>query len=166
MILVAAATIGAASAGAATGHQPSKTLVENGPVRALEEHCAKGALDARVTIPRLEFAPAQAVTVHATIRNVSADACTFSASPRGPSSVMGPCGSVSMEIKNSNGTNVWPGTVPYMCPLMTSFSLPAGGHFAATGSWDQLTAVDPHQAPPGRYRLVVGGTLTFSITIS
>jgi hypothetical protein len=165
MILVAAATIGAASAGAATGHQPSQTLVKSGPVRALGEHCAKGALVARVTIPRLEFAPAQAVTVHATIRNVSAEACSFPASHGGPN-IMGPCGSVSMEIESTTGTNVWPGTVPYMCPLMTSFSLPAGGHFAATGSWDQLSATDPHQVPPGHYRLIVGGSLSFSITIS
>jgi hypothetical protein len=134
-------------------------------VRAADEHCAKNALEARVTIPRLEFAPAQEVTVHATVRNVSAEACSFPASHGGPDT-MGPCGSVSMEIESTNGANVWPGTVPYMCPNMTSFSLPAGGHFAATGSWDQRTATDPHQAPPGRYRLIVGGSLSFSITIS
>jgi len=165
-ILVGLATVWASASGAATGHRTSKALVQSGTVMAVNEHCEKSALDARVTIPRLEFAPAQVVTVHASIRNVSAEACTFTASPRGPSPVMGPCASVSMEIENTNGANVWPGTMPYSCPLLTSFSLPAGGHFAATGSWNQRTAVGSHQVSPGRYRLIVGGRLSFSITIT
>jgi hypothetical protein len=50
--------------------------------------------------------------------------------------------------------------------MLSLLDLPAGGHFAATGSWDQKTAVDSRQVPPGRYRLIVGDSVSFVITIS
>jgi hypothetical protein len=164
-ILVAAATIGAANAGATTGHPTSRALVESGPVVVLDDSCGAHALEARVTISRLEFSPAQPVTVHATVRNVGSSPCTVAGTPQGPTTAIGPCSSLSLEVENRHGTNLWPGNAAYGCPMLSVAHLPAGGHFSATGSWDQKTAVGSRQVPPGRYRLIVGDSLSFTISI-
>jgi len=163
-IVVALSGVGA-SAAWATGHQGSRALVRSGPVTALEEHCGAKALQARVTIPRLVFAPAQAVTMRATVRNVGAAACTLAGGSDAATGFIGPCNTLSLEVLNSGGANIWPGTASFGCPALESVSLAAGGHFSTVGTWNQETAVNPHQVPAGHYRLIVGGTLSFSITI-
>jgi hypothetical protein len=166
-MLVALCCLAASPAGAATG-PGSQGLVKSGHV-FVGGSCPVASVVATVTIQTLEFAPGQPVTLHATVRNVSGSQCTVFGRGSKPTASMGPCNSISLKVLNSRGVDVWPGSVPYMCPLLLQLSFAAGAQFRAVGTWNQDSAqysvFGGHPVPAGHYRVVVGGRLSFSITI-
>jgi len=163
MLVVALGLLAAPPAGASSGPAGSRGLVKSGPV-FLDGGCGAKSVVARVTIGTLEFAAAQPVTLHATVRNVSESQCAVVGRAGGPTTAMGPCNSLSLKVLNSRGVNIWPGSVPYMCPLLLQLSFTAGAQFRAVGTWNQESA-SGRRVPAGRYRVVVGNTLSFAITI-
>jgi hypothetical protein len=126
--------------------------------------CPAASVVATVTIRTLEFAMGQPVTLHATVRNVSGSQCTVVGRGGEPTASMGPCSSLSLKVENSRGATVWPGAV-YMCPLLQQLSFAAGAQFRTVGTWNQESVFGGHQVPAGHYRVIVGGKLSFSITI-
>lgn len=114
-----------------------------------------------MTISRLVFRATQPVSVRAVVRNVGTVPCDYAGYAVGPQTI-GPCGMISMEIENSAGVNVWPGNAAYFCPMMVGEPIPPGRSVVANGSWNQDQDT---LAPRGRYRLIIGRELVFSITL-
>ena len=67
----------------------------------------------------------------------------------------GPCGSVSFQILDAHGHNVWPGNEVVNCPALGSAQLAAGATVSGTGSWDQTRPNSVRRVAPGNYTLVV-----------
>ena len=65
--------------------------------------------------------------------------------------IVGPCGSLSVTVRNAQGVAVYPGPVYYNCPFLTSFRLASHATATATGTWNQTellpTAVTPSTRP-------------------
>jgi hypothetical protein len=163
MLVAALGLLAASPAVASSGHPGSRGLVQSGPV-SLDGSCAAKSVVARVTISTLAFAAAQPVTLHATVRNVSGSPCAVVGRAGGFTSAMGPCNSLPLKVLNSRGVNVWPGSATYNCPMLLQLSFAAGAQFQAVGTWNQQSA-SGRRVPAGHYRVVVGDTLSFAITI-
>jgi hypothetical protein len=166
-----------APAGATSPPTPSSALTKSA-------HFAYGQCPARTTIlkasiARLTFAKGQPVVVHVTITNTSATACgdvtSTGSTPAPPPSrvVVGQCGQISLVVDNRKGQNIYPGLQVIMCPFIPGPALPAKGSVSATGAWDQLAYPPQHPQPgnahavaPGRYKLTIGGQVSFPITIT
>lgn len=141
--------------------KPGPVRVRSGPVAVLAGDCPVRSIEARVAIPRLVFTVTQPVSVRAVVHNVGTVACDYAGSSVGTQSI-GPCGMISMEIENRSGAEVWPGNARFGCPMVVGGSIPPGGSVVAVGSWNQDQDT---LAPRGRYRLIVGQKLVFSITL-
>jgi hypothetical protein len=153
-------------ADASSGHHATAHRARSQPVLAKQgpvmlSGCRAGTIEASVTIPRAVFAADQQVTVRANVRNVGTTPCGYPGSSGTPQEA-GPCGMISMEIENAKGVDVWPGKRVYSCPALFEESIVPGGTVVVVGSWsrDEATAV-----LPGKYRLIVGRLLVFSITL-
>jgi|SRR6516162_1385667 hypothetical protein len=124
--------------------------------------CSGRAVRLRATIPQSAFPPGQTVYVTATVRNVSTRTCVFGGTGT-RSLFLGPCGSLPMAVYNRAGTEVWPGRIAPSCPEIGPTTLQPGSPAIATGQWPQTMGfANPRPAPPGKYRLVIGGSLPLS----
>jgi hypothetical protein len=156
--------------------------------------CSASAIEMLVSIPRATYTRGQNVNVTALIRNVGQTPCSFvrmgppvaagsnpaSASASANQDVgMGPCGAMTLVVRNKKGTAVWPGAV--FCPLLTTSGpgLEPGAQLIAKGSWNQEIEPGPGhkpfsagtvspgevRAPRGSYSLVVDKQFTFHIRL-
>jgi hypothetical protein len=142
-----------------------RVLVESGGVSLVPSTaggCPPASLRAVIRVSSL--VGGRGVSVTATVDNVGARACPYEG--RSPTAVqqLGPCGVMTLKVVNGRHRDVWPGNGLSMCPLLTSELLAPGARFTATGRWNGVLALGG-PAPPGRYRLVVGGHLTFGFTL-
>lgn len=147
------------SAGSAHG-----ALIKTGPVSfapSAPGGCASADLRATVRVSNL--VGGRGVLVTASVRNHGATACPYEGSP-GPVQALGPCGVMTIEVLNAHNRDVWPGDIAYMCPLLIAERLAPGALIVATGRWNGTLAAGD-LAPSGRYQLVVGGHLSFRITL-
>jgi hypothetical protein len=164
--LAASAILVASPVGASPGHHPiagqspvAPTVIKVGPVDVGD--CPPGTIEATVTIPRTVFTVNQPVSVRAVVRNTGTVPCDYAGLSAKPQEA-GPCGMLSMEVENARGLDVWPGNVAYNCQAEFEESIPPKGSVVAVGSWSQDEGT---LAPRGRYRLIVGRKLAFSITL-
>jgi hypothetical protein len=87
-----------------------------------------------------------------------------------PSIGLGPCGPLPLSIRNARGAQVFPSVGNLACPVLMGQALTAHATLRASGTWDRVEgglrpARIPTPAPPGRYRLVVGGvSVPFTLT--
>lgn len=126
-----------------------------------------------VTVPRHAFTPSEAVTYTVRLRNNGATTCgqALAQIPQARRALtVGPCGTLSTVFRNSRGVDVFPGPVAYGCPAEFGFRLGPHTSASTTGSWNQIEAlgspVHMRHAPPGSYRLVVGGAVTVPVTLA
>lgn len=129
------------------------------------DNCSESDVTMRASIPRHQYPLSQPVTVTAVLRNRGNRTCTYNGG--GTRTSFGPCGSFPMDILNSSGVHVWPGPVLPSCPGLGQAKLRPGGHVVVTGNWPQTTGFNEASpaAPPGRYRLVVDRTISFTIVL-
>jgi hypothetical protein len=129
------------------------------------DNCSGSDVTMRASIPLHQFPLSQPVTVTAVLRNRGNRTCTYNGG--GTRTSFGPCGSFPMDILNKSGVNVWPGPVSPSCPSLGQAKLRPGGHVVVTGIWPQTTGFNEASpaAPPGRYRLVVDTTISFTIVL-
>ena len=140
------------------------------------QNCNAHHITLSVTVPRHAFTPDQPVTFAVRLRNTGATGCGAQLSravpfpQAGRSLTVGPCGILAVVVRNTSGVNVYPSPVIPSCPAELGFRLGPHSSAATTGSWDQTEylgrPVTTQQAPPGTYRLVVGGAVTVPITLS
>jgi hypothetical protein len=153
------------------------------PALTKSTHFAYGECAAKTTVLKasldhLTFAKGQAVVVHVTITNTSTRPCgdvTTNGSnppPLPTRIVIGICGQVSLQVDTRNGHNIFPGLQTYMCPFIPGPALSAHGSVSANGTWNQVAYPAPttpgrtsHAVAAGRYRLIIGGELSFPITV-
>jgi hypothetical protein len=142
-----------------------RVLVKSGGVSLIPSTaggCPPASLRAVVRVSSL--VGGRGVSVTATVHNVGARACPYEGRPPTAVQQLGPCGALTLKVVNGHHRDLWPGDAVYMCPLLTSELLAPGALFTATGRWNGVLARGG-RAPPGRYRLVVGGHLTFGFTL-
>ncbi len=96
------------------------------------------------------------------MRNGAKTPCNYTApyagialGPTSTTLTAGPCGSVSFQILDAHGHNVWPGNEVVNCPALGSAQLAAGATVSGTGSWDQTKPDSMRRVAPGNYTLVV-----------
>ncbi len=143
-------------------------LVETGPVSLSfsgSSGCPASSVLATVRVSRLVLHPGQTLMVSATVHNVGPTPCPYGGRAPTSTQMLGPCGVLSLEILNAEHRDVWPGDLVFNCPALFNEEVQAGASFRAAGGWNPSS--DPGRpAPPGRYRLIVGGHLSFGITLS
>ncbi len=154
--------------GGAAGADP---LVKSGPVSLGSGACSSAHMEATVRLSTSVLARGQQLAVTASIRDLGATSCVVNG---GLASMrlqpVGPCGIMSLLIENAKGKDVWPGGATYHCFAEKAMPLaPRGASVEARGDWlgivwDAATNSDG-PAPAGRYRVVVGGHIVFSITL-
>lgn len=131
--------------------------------------CAAGQVVLRASIPRTTFTPTQPVEVVGLLQNVGGTDCTYAgdAGAGDGHPTIGPCGVFPMTVRNRHGTNIWPGPAVYSCPMMGQTRFAAGTQVRATGTWPKsvVTRRGSRAAPPGTYRLIVAGKVTFTIRL-
>jgi hypothetical protein len=92
--------------------------------------------------------------------------------PRGSLSfALGPCGSLPLWITNSRGARVYPDAGGISCPLLLGPRLFGHATLRLAGTWDRVEGARrpariPTPAPPGRYRLSVGGVASVPFTLA
>jgi hypothetical protein len=146
--------------------------------------CPARAVELTVTVSARAFGLGQDVRYTVRLHNLSARECLGAAQfgpaqpgsprplPRGSLSfVLGPCGSLPLEVTNARGERVFPNTGGISCPLLLGPPLFGHATLRTTGMWDRVEgglrpARIPTPAPPGRYRLVVGGGISVPFTLT
>jgi hypothetical protein len=125
--------------------------------------CSAADVKMRVSVPKLTFGASQPVTIAAVVHNVGATTCDYSGGVGEVS--IGPCGPVFVQVDNSKGVDVWPGSAPYACPAELAAQLRPGAKVTANGSWDQTDGSTNAVVPRGSYRLIVGGKISFRLIL-
>jgi hypothetical protein len=121
----------------------------------------------RATIVRSTYQPRQTVNVFALVENRSASQCVFGGAAGSSHQHVGPCGAFSLTVTNGQGVSIWPGPVAPSCPAIMAVSLPPGGRIVATGAWPLTIGFSGSSpAPPGKYRVVIGGSIAFFVKIT
>ncbi len=150
--------------------------------------CPARSVELTVTVPARAFGLGQDVRYTVRLHNLSARECLGAAQsglqpgPRSPalpspslrgslSFVLGPCGSLPLGVTNARGERVFPNTGGISCPLLLGPPLFGHATVRMTGTWDRVEgglrpARIPTPAPPGRYRLVVGGVVSVPFTLT
>ena len=115
-----------------------------------------------VVVNTLTLHPGATLDVSFTVRNGAKTPCTYTApyagvapGPTSATVTAGPCGSVSFQILDARGHNVWPGNEVVNCPALGTARLAAGATVSGTGSWDQTKPDSMRRVAPGNYTLVV-----------
>jgi hypothetical protein len=138
------------------------------------ENCNTQHITLSVTVPRHAFTPDEPVTFAVRLRNTGGTNCGAPPAqlvPRaGRSLTVGPCGILPVVVRNARGVNVYPSPVSPSCPADLGLRLGPHRSASTTGSWDQTEYLGrpatTQQAPPGTYRLVVGGAVTVPVTLA
>jgi hypothetical protein len=146
--------------------------------------CPARAVELTVTVSARAFGLGQDVRYMVRLHNLSARECLGPAQPGpaqpgpaqpGPrgslSFALGPCGSLPLGITNARGGRVFPGSGGISCPLLLGPALFGHATLRMSGTWDRVEgglrpARIPTRAPPGRYRLVVGGVVGVPFTLT
>jgi hypothetical protein len=121
----------------------------------------------RSSIEQTTYQPGQAVNVRAYVENRGTTDCVFRGAGAASQQYIGPCGAFSMTVANDRGVSIWPGPVAPSCPAIPAVSLKPGRRIIATGAWPLtigFTGFGP-PAPMGDYRLLIGGSIEFTVRI-
>jgi hypothetical protein len=155
------------SAGPAAASLRGGQLVKTGPVSLSSgpSGCPAASLHATVRVSRLVLRPGQSLMVSATVHNVGSRPCPYNGMAPTSTQGMGPCGVLSIEVLNSRHRDVWPGALLFSCPAQFFEEIQPGASITAAGDWNPSSDAGG-RAPPGRYRVIVGGHLSFGITLS
>jgi hypothetical protein len=144
------------------------------------ENCNAQHITLTVTAPTHSFTPAQPVIVRVQLRNSGSSPCGAAPAGSVPQAhhalTVGPCGPLSLTVRTARGVAVYPGPVVFHCPEETGFELAPHGTARASASWNQVAypassasqvkAPPLEQAPPGSYRITVGGAVTVPIRLA
>ena len=138
------------------------------------ENCNAQHVILSVTVPHHAFTPEQAVTFAVRLRNTGGTTCGAPLAQHVPHArqtlTVGPCGTLPVVVRNPRGLDVYPGPVAYSCPAEFGFRLGPYSTAETTGSWNQTDVLGSpattQQAPPGTYRLVVGGAVTVPVALA
>jgi hypothetical protein len=163
------------SAGASSPGGPAVT--RSGHIAYLG--CRAADVVLRVSVPHSSYGPGQPVRYRVSLHNVSAHSCTAPGAPARASNapvseLLGPCGQLSVVVDNAHGLDVYPGPEAISCPAYLGPVLAAHGTLAASGTWDQsegpliggrLHSHVIRHAPPGRYRIMIGGAVSVAVTL-
>jgi hypothetical protein len=155
--------------GAATPAAPgSGFVVRSGHVSY--ESCRASEVTLTVSVARGAFVPGQLVRYLVVLRNTSSHSCTAPGAGllHGPLPfVLGPCSPISVRIANGRGMDVYPRDAPLSCPAILGPPIPPHHAISSVGTWDQRSAVGAgQQQPPGRYTLIVGGTVRVPVRLA
>jgi hypothetical protein len=179
VVLSVGALAGAPTRSAAGGasRRASMSLSRSGHVSY--QGCPARAVELTVTVSARAFGLGQDVRYMVRLHNLSARECLGPAQPGpaqpGPrgslSFALGPCGSLPLGITNARGGRVFPGSGGISCPLLLGPALLGHATLRMSGTWDRVEgglrpARIPTRAPPGRYRLVVGGVVSVPFTLT
>jgi hypothetical protein len=135
------------------------------------ENCPARTTILRATIAKRMFRYGEPVVMHIALSNVSAKPCGTPgpAVPMGPLPLTaGPCAVISVQVNTSKGVDLFPGPVAIPCPAPFPLFLHAHQTLTTTDQWAQtasLTSGSRVHASPGNYRLIIGGRITFRISI-
>ncbi|HXW34121.1 MAG TPA: hypothetical protein VEJ87_06035, partial [Acidimicrobiales bacterium] len=120
---------------------------------------------ATVSVSSLVLRRGETLTLVATIRNEGSTPCPYVGIGSLPTreQAIGPCGVLSLEVLNLKGRDVWPGRLVFNCPLLVGAELAPGASLQAKGEWVPFSVGG--RLSRGLYRIVVGGHLTFGVTL-
>ena len=140
------------------------------------ENCNARRIILSVTAPTHAFAPNEAVTVTVRLRNTGGTTCGTPLAQRVPQArralSVGPCGSLPLTVRTTDGVAVYPGPQIVFCPEATGFRLGPHSTSQATGYWTQQAYLGPgtppkaEHAPAATYRLTVDRVVTVPITLT
>jgi hypothetical protein len=150
---------------------PSPTLIKSAHVAF--ENCPARTTILRVTMLNLFYVSYQSILVGISVRNTSGTACGHTYLPRSVALPnlglqIGPCGSVSMVVKNALGQEVFPGPgdAP-SCPQHYSVRLPAHHSLTTVAVWSQQLGLNGQGlVPRGIYRIIIDKKIVFHLTLT
>ena len=135
-----------------------------------------------LSVPQRSYGPGQVVRYRVALHNTSGRVCGYGGSTSsrpGPTlpgvvagALLGPCGPLPASIVDAKGHVVSPGVGAISCPVILGPPLAAHATVSTTGTWDQTVggglrpARRGSPAPPGTYRIVIGGKVSLPITVS
>ncbi|MFZ0250447.1 MAG: hypothetical protein WAL61_10930 [Acidimicrobiales bacterium] len=169
----------AAAYAAATKHATATATATDTVTRSA--HVAFGVCNTRrvilsVTAPTHPFTPNEPVTIKVLLRNTGSTTCGGPLAQHVPQArqklTVGPCGTMSLVVRNSTGVEVYPGPAVFHCPAEMGFQLGPHSTARATATWSEAADVGlesnsaPQLAPPGMYRLSVDGVVTVPVTLT
>jgi hypothetical protein len=155
------------AAGAAPGHSTLRLHVKT--VHLAINGCRASTTVLTAAMTRLSYSQHQAVTVNVSLTNNGNAACGVSNPPvpGGQPLTIGPCGDLSLVIRNGTGKNVYPGQVVFHCAPIFGVEIPAHTSVSTTGTWNQASAYNSKKlASRGKYKVSIAGKLTFTITLT
>lgn len=178
-----AATLAAPTTATAPTSAPDTSQTPAGPTITRSAHirfqnCNAQHITLSVTVPRHAFTPTQPVPYTVRLRNTGSTACGGGSLPQQSAPtrrqlMVGPCGPLTMEIRNATGVDVYPGPVVYFCPNETGVRLGPHSSASSTETWNQSEALGSsgqpakvQHAPPGAYRLTVDRAVTVPVTLT
>ncbi|HEX4127688.1 MAG TPA: hypothetical protein VHX67_08950 [Acidimicrobiales bacterium] len=178
-VLVAAtltAAAYAAPAGAAARASARAAATTTRSAHIPFEGCNARRISLSVTIPTHAYTPTQQVTFTVRLRNTGATACGSPLARHVPQArqklTVGPCGTLALVVHNDRGLEVYPGPGVFHCPEETGFQLGPHATAETTATWSQAVYLGrqseavPGHAPPGTYRLLLGGAVTVPVTLT
>jgi hypothetical protein len=158
------------ASGPATARSPSTRVKGHGTSVVKSEYISLPdcrSIFMRALIARSVYESDESVNVLATVQNHGTATCTISGAVGSAHQYIGPCSAFSMTVANSRGVSIWPGPIAPSCPSMGAVELPPGQRIVATGTWPLTIGFSGFRpAPVGRYRIVIGNSITFGVRIT
>jgi hypothetical protein len=168
-----ATTAPASAAYAATAAGPA-TITRS--VHVAFANCKAQHVTLSTTAPTHPFPPTEQVALTVQLRNTGNTTCGAPLAKGVPQArqrlTVGPCGALSMTVRNARGVNVYPGRQIFFCPEETGLRLGPHSTLRAQAYWNQAAypgsgpSPKSHHAPPGTYRLVVDRAVPISVTLT
>lgn len=183
-----AATLAAATLATATAltvpaqaATPAKPVTITRSAHLAFEGCNARHIVLTVTVQSKPFPSDKPVTLAVRLANTGGTPCgtpanQHAALPAHRSLNVGPCGNLSLVVRTTQGTDVFPGKAVFFCPEERGVGIGAHSTVRTTADWDLVEYTpsatspqgppQPGHAPPGRYRATVAGVVTVPITLA
>jgi hypothetical protein len=170
--LVCAAATGAATSAAYAAATIAPTIIRSAHVAF--DNCNAKHVVLTVTAPRHAFRVSEPVTVQVRLSNTGSTTCGTPLAQHVPEArsalTVGPCGTLSLTVRNLGGVDVYPGPLVYFCTDEAGLRLGPHSTARATARWSQAaylgTPPKPQHAPPGTYRLTVDRAVTVPVVLT
>ena len=175
------ATLATALTVPAQAATPAKPATITRSAHLAFEGCNARHIVLTVTVQSKAFPSDKPVTLAVRLANTGGTPCgtpanQHAALPAHRSLNVGPCGNLSLVVRTTQGTNVFPGKAVFFCPEERGVGIGAHSTVRTTADWDLVAYTPsatspqapprPGHAPPGRYRVSVAGAVTVPITLA
>lgn len=186
--LATCATLAAATFTATTwpaqAATPAKPVTITRSAHLAFEGCNARHIVLTVTVQSKPFPSDKPVTLAVRLANTGGTPCgtpanQHAALPAHRSLNVGPCGNLSLVVRTTQGTDVFPGKAVFFCPEERGVGIGAHSTVRTTADWDLVAYTtsatsatspqgppQPGHAPPGRYRVTVAGVVSVPITLA